>query len=343
MRIALLTGGGDCSGLNAAIRAVVRTAIDGGDRVYGILEGWKGLMEGRLEPLPLEKTSGILPLGGTILGSSRVNPFKVPGGLKKCLAFFKEKKFDALVVVGGEGTLRIAAELSRAGMPIVCLPKTIDNDTWGTDYTIGFDTAVQVATEAIDRLHTTAESHSRVMIVEVMGRHAGWIATYSGIAGGADAVLIPEEEFSFKELLRIIRKREMRRRRFSIFVVAEDARIRLENGKVLKTPVKKDEYGDLKLGGIGELLARELRKKTDCEVRVTVLGHIQRGGTPTAFDRVLATRLGVFAMQMVKKKKFGVMAALQGNRIEAVPIAQAAKTVKTVDPKIVEVAKIFFK
>jgi phosphofructokinase-like protein len=341
MKIAILTGGGDCSGLNAAIRAVVRSASKG-DRVYGIREGWKGLLEGHSFLLTHDKMSGILPMGGTILGSSRVNPLKVRGGIKRSLAYFKRQKFDALIAIGGEGTLRVAHAFSQAGMPIVCIPKTIDNDTWGTDYTIGFHTAVQIATEAIDRLHTTAESHRRVMIVEVMGRHAGWIATYAGIAGGADAILIPEEPFPIQELLRIIRTRAKRKRYFSIFVVSEDARIQLEGKKILRTPLQHDEYGDIKLGGIGELLARELRRRTDSEVRVTVLGHIQRGGTPVAYDRVLATRLGVFALQLVKEKRFGLMAALQGNQIRTISIEETAQKLKLVDPEISRVARRLF-
>ncbi len=342
MKIGLLTGGGDCSGLNAAIRAVVRSAIQKGDRVFGIQDGWKGFLEGKNVPLTLEKTSGILPLGGTILGSARVNPLKVRGGIEKCLRHFRRLKLDVLISVGGEGTLRIASVFSQKGMPIICIPKTIDNDTWGTDYTVGFDTAVQIATDAIDRLHTTAESHRRVMIVEVMGRHAGWIATFSGIAGGADAILIPEEVFEIKELCRIIRKRSRRGRKFSIFVVSEDARIRLSNGRILKTPLKKDEYGDVKLGGIGELLGRELQKKTGSEVRVTVLGHIQRGGSPTAFDRVLATRLGVAAVDLAHQKRFGVIAGIDGMRIRVLPIQEAARKLKTVIPEFSQIGRIFF-
>lgn len=342
MRIGLLTGGGDCSGLNAAIRAVVRTAEQKGHKVFGIAAGWKGLLEGIYRRINLSETSGLLPLGGTILGSSRINPFRIRNGLKRCLANYKKWKLNGLIVIGGEGTLKIADALSRAGLPIVVIPKTIDNDTFGTDVTIGFDTAVQVATDAIDRLHTTAESHRRIMIVEVMGRHAGWIATYAGLAGGADAILIPEEVFEFGDLLRILKKRDRRGRPYSIFVVAEDAKIRLPNGKILRTPLRHDEYGDVKLGGIGELLARELRKRTDSEVRVTVLGHIQRGGTPTAADRVLATRLGVAAVEMAEKKEFGRMAVLQGNRIASLPIAESAKYTKPVDPETSRLCRIFF-
>lgn len=341
MRIAVLTGGGDCPGLNAAIRAVVRKASLAGDGITGICDGWKGFIEGKTKPLTVEMTSGILAAGGTILGSSRVNPLNVPDGIKTCLRFFHGRKFDALIAVGGEGTIKVASALFQGGMPIVCIPKTIDNDLFGTDYTIGFHTAVQVATDAIDRLQTTAESHHRIMIVEVMGRHTGWIASYAGIAGGADAVLIPEQATDIRELCRIIERRERHGKDFSIFVVAEDARIRLEGKKTLKTPLHHDEYGDVKLGGIGELLARELRKRTDSEVRVTVLGHIQRGGTPTAFDRILATRLGVYAVELVHRKKFGLIVGLRGNRLETIPLFDAAKERKQVDREIIEVCRIF--
>lgn len=342
MRIGLLTGGGDCSGLNAAIRAVVRAAEGKGHKIIGILSGWKGLVEGLTHPIGISETSGLLPLGGTILGSSRTNPFKVKGGLTRCLKNFKKARLDALIVIGGEGTLKIAAALSEKGMPIVLIPKTIDNDTVGTDATIGFDTAVQVAVDAIDRLHTTADSHRRVMIVEVMGRHAGWIAACAGIAGGADAVLVPEEIFELSELIRIMKSRARRGKGYSIFVVSEDARIRLPSGKILRTPVQHDEYGDVKLGGIGDILAREIRRRADSEVRVTVLGHIQRGGVPTAGDRILATRLGVAAVEMVLKKEFGRMAVLRGTQIASIPLNASAGATKHLDPALLKVARVFF-
>ncbi len=342
LRIGVLTGGGDCPGLNAAIRAIVRNALQKGDIVIGIRNGWQGLVENKFVPLGMDEVSGILATGGTILGTARINPFKVPNGIRKCLANFRAQRLSALISIGGEGTLKIASVFSKQGMPIVCVPKTIDNDTWGTDYTIGFDTAVQIATEAIDRLHTTAESHNRVMIVEVMGRHAGWIATYSGIAGGADAILIPEEPFDLEELCRIITRRAKRKRLFSIFVVSEDARIRIGGKRILKTPVRHDEYGDIQLGGISQVLARLLRRRTGAEVRVTVLGHIQRGGVPSAFDRVLATRLGVFAVDLIHKGHFGTMAVLQGNRIREIPIADADGLLKQVYPDLIGVARTFF-
>ena len=342
VRIGLLTGGGDCPGLNAAIRAVVRAADRYGHRVIGIREGWQGLFTRDVRPLTAKDTTGILAQGGTILGGSRDNPLKYRRGLQICLKNFRQLKLNAVISIGGEGTLKLADVFSKAGMPVVCVPKTIDNDTWGTDVTIGFDTAVQVATDAIDRLHTTAESHDRVMIVEVMGRHAGWIAAMAGIAGGADAILVPEEPFDLFELLKIIRVRAKRGRHFTIAVVSEDARIRLTNGRILKTPLRHDEYGDVKLGGIGETLARELRSRKVPDVRVTVLGHLQRGGTPTAADRVLATRLGAFAVELVHEKKFGMMASLKDNKIQAVSMADTAGKLKTIDPALLRIARIFF-
>ncbi len=341
MKLALLTGGGDCAGLNAAIRAVVHAANREGYQTFGIQTGFHGLISGKCKRLTLKDTDPLLHLGGTILGGSRINPLKDPEGVKKALAFFKREKFDALISIGGEGTLNIAAAFSKQGLPIICIPKTIDNDTWGTDFTIGFDTAVQIATEAIDRLQTTAESHQRVIILEVMGRHAGWIAAYSGIAGGAHATLIPEEIFPIEKLCAIIHHRARVGKKFSIFVVSEDARIEIEEGKILKTPIHHDEYGDIKLGGIGEALAIELRHRTACEVRVTVLGHVQRGGSPSAADRILATRLGVFAVGLVKEKNFGKMAVLKGNKIQAIPIEKAAGKLKTVDTEIKKVLDVF--
>lgn len=342
MKIGVLTGGGDCPGLNAAIRAVVRSALSYGFQVVGIREGWNGLYKQKFIPLTLDKTSGLLPLGGTILGTSRVNPLKIGGGLKRCFKNFQKNKLHAIVSIGGEGSLKIASTFSHEGMPIVSIPKTIDNDVWGTDSTIGFDTAVQVACEAIDRLHSTAESHKRVIIVEVMGRHVGWIATFAGMAAGGDAILIPEEPFEMRKLCQIIRQRGKRNKFFSIFVVSEDARIQLENGKILKTPTQRDEYGDVKLEGIGELLAKELRRLTSVEVRVTVLGHVQRGGTPTAFDRVLATRFGVYAVDLIDKKKFGRLVVLRGTKIESIPIAESVGKIKPVSPELIKMSSVFF-
>ncbi len=342
MKIGLLTGGGDCPGLNAAIRAVVQKASQENIKVLGILEGWKGLLEGKFKILNRDNTASILNLGGTILGGSRMNPLQISRGIEKSLKNFRKQKLGALLAIGGEGTLKVAEAFSKKGMPMVCIPKTIDNDTWGTDFTIGFDTAVQTATDAIDRLQTTAQSHHRVMIVEVMGRHVGWIATYAGIAGGAHAILTPEEKFKIRELCKIIHLRKKDEKYFSIFVVSEDAKIELENKKILKTPMHHDEYGDVKLGGIAELLGKELQKRIPCEVRVTVLGHVQRGGTPTAFDRVLATRLGVFAVNLIKEKKFGQLVILKGNELQTLPISIAAGKLKTVDPEIRKVSRIFF-
>ncbi|MBF0493000.1 MAG: 6-phosphofructokinase [Deltaproteobacteria bacterium] len=342
MKIAVLTGGGDCPGLNAAIRAIAKSAWAEGDEVHGILEGWAGLAKRKSILLSHKKISGLLTLGGTILGTARINPLKSEKSIQAAEKYFREQKFDALLSIGGEGTLQIAAEFYRRGMPVICIPKTIDNDTWGTDYSIGFDTAVQIATEAIDRLHTTAESHQRVMIVEVMGRHAGWIALYSGIAGGADAILIPEKVFPIIRLCDIVKARAKRGRKFSIFVVSEDAKIELEGKKILETPSTRDEYGDIKLGGIGEALATELRRRSNSEVRVTVLGHVQRGGTPTAFDRILATRLGVKAVELARKKDFGKLVVLSGNEIQTLPIQKSAGKVKQVDAELQKVAEVFF-
>ncbi len=343
-RIGVLTGGGDCPGLNAAIRAVVRRSLRHGWEVYGILEGFYGLMEGKVRNLTFDSVSGILPVGGTILGSSRINPLAQQEGIRKILENAEEMGLDGVIAIGGEGTLRIALALHKAGLPVVVVPKTIDNDVVGTDFTIGFDTAVHVAVEAIDRLTTTAESHNRVMLVEVMGRHAGWIATAAGIAGGAEAILVPEHAFKLSELVKLIEGRRLRGRRFSIVVVSEDAKVVLDMARLkgaLRSPTRKDEYGEVKMGGIAELLASKLRKVIDSDVRTVVLGHVQRGGTPTAYDRVLATRLGVFGADLVQQQKFGTMAALQGNRLVSVPLTKTAGKVKKVDPEFYKISQVF--
>lgn len=342
MKIAVLTGGGDCPGLNAAIHAIAKAAWAKGHEVHGVLEGWAGLSKRKSIKIRPQDISGILPLGGTILGTARINPLKSEKSILAAEKFFRDQKFDAMISIGGEGTLQIADAFYKRGMPVICIPKTIDNDTWGTDYSIGFDTAVHIATEAIDRLRTTAESHDRVMIVEVMGRHAGWIALYSGLAGGANAILIPEKVFPISKLISIIKDRKRRGRHFSIFVVSEDAKIELEDKKILKTPSTRDEYGDIKLGGIGEALASELKKRDYPEVRVTVLGHVQRGGTPTAFDRVLASRLALKAVELAHKKNFGKLVVLSGNEIKTIPIRQSSGKVKTVDKEQQRVAEAFF-
>ena len=339
-RISILTGGGDCPGLNSVIRAVVHKASNEGYEVMGIKNGWKGLIEKDAESLDINSVSGILPKGGTILGTSRTNPYKKEGGIQQVISNYKALNLDALIAVGGEDTLGVATKLAREGLNVVGVPKTIDNDLSATDYTFGFDTAVNTATECIDRLHTTAESHQRIIVVEVMGRHAGWIALESGIAGGADVILIPEFPIDMDEVCGLIRKRHSRGKTFSIVVVAEGAQFK--KGSVILQEQKLDEFGHVRLGGIGEEVAREIEKRTGYETRVSVLGHIQRGGTPSAFDRVLGTRFGVKAVELVKEKKFGQMVALSGNKIISVPLESATRTLKTVDPEYYEIAKVFF-
>lgn len=340
-RIGLLTGGGDCPGLNPVIRAVVRKALLEGYEVIGIKNGWKGLIENDTTRLDINAVSGILPKGGTILGTSRTNPYKNEGDLKKLKENFKKLGLDSLVAVGGEDTLGVAAKLIKDGIEnIVGVPKTIDNDLSATDYTFGFDTALNIATECIDRLHTTAESHHRIIVVEVMGRHAGWIAIESGIAGGADVILIPEIPIDIDEVCATIKRRHSRGKTFSIVVVAEGAHFK--DGSSVLQEQKLDSFGHVRLGGIGEILANEIEKKTGYETRVSVLGHIQRGGTPTAFDRVLGTRLGVKAVELIKNKKFGRMVALSGIKIIDVPIEDAVKALKTVDMELYDIAKVFF-
>jgi len=339
-KIGILTGGGDCPGLNPVIRAVVRKAMNDGFEVIGIKNGWKGLIENDTITLNLDSISGILPKGGTILGTSRTNPYKKEGGLEKVKANFKALDLCALIAVGGEDTLGVATKLVKEGLNVVGVPKTIDNDLSATDYTFGFDTALNIATECIDRLHTTAESHHRIMVAEVMGRHAGWIALEAGIAGGADVVLIPEFPIDIEEVCALIKKRHQRGKTFSIVVVSEGARFK--EGTMVLQEQKLDEFGHVRLGGIGEILGKEIEKRTGYETRVSVLGHIQRGGSPTAFDRVLGTRFGVKAVDLVKEKKFGQMVSLSGNKIISVPLEKATGTLKTVDPEYYEIARVFF-
>ncbi|MBI1992461.1 MAG: 6-phosphofructokinase [Candidatus Omnitrophica bacterium] len=339
-RLGVLTGGGDCPGLNPVIRAVTRKAIQVGLSVIGIRNGWKGLIEGDTVLLDLQSVSGILPKGGTILGTSRTNPYKRPEDLTRLRETVKRLQLDALIAIGGEDTLGVATKLAREGLKIVGVPKTIDNDLSMTDFTFGFDTAVNIATEAIDRLHTTAESHHRIMVAEVMGRHAGWIATYAGIAGGADVILIPEEPIDIEQVCEIIKQRHARGKDFSIIVVAEGARFKHGTNAVVEE--KLDEFGHVRLGGIGHALGNLIEQRTGYETRVTVLGHLQRGGSPTAFDRVLGTRFGVKAVELVVEGQFGYMVSLQGNRIVGVPIEQGTGTLKTVDMDLYRIAKIFF-
>lgn len=340
-KIGVLTGGGDCPGLNPTIRAVARKAFLENIAVVGIKNGWKGLLKKNTVDLDRNSVSGILPKGGTILGTSRTNPYKSPDGVSKVKKNFSALKLDALIAIGGEDTLGVASKLCKEGLKIVAVPKTIDNDLSCTDFTFGFDTAVNIATEAIDRLHTTAESHHRIMVVEVMGRHAGWIATYAGIAGGADIILIPEVPVKIDEVCDILKKRHATGKDFSIVVAAEGAKIE-DQELVLKTK-EKDAFGHVLLGGVGGALGQEIEKRTGFETRVTVLGHIQRGGTPSAFDRVLATRFGVKAVELVLKGDFGKMVALKGNEIVSVPLEAAVGTLKTVDMKLYNnIAKTFF-
>lgn len=341
MKIGVLTGGGDCPGLNAVIRAVVRKSLNNNHEVIGIKNGWKGLLDAETEKLDINSITGILQKGGTILGTSRTNPYKKENGLEKTKENFKKLKLDALIVIGGEDTLGVAYKLTKDGLEnIVGVPKTIDNDLSATDYTFGFDTAINIVTECIDRLHTTAESHHRIIVVEVMGRHAGWIATEAGIAGGADIILIPEKPIDLEEIAFCLKKRKERGRTYSIIVVSEGATFKKDY--LVLQEEQKDEFGHVRLGGIGQILAEKIEKMTGFETRVTVLGHIQRGGSPTAFDRVLATRFGIKAVELVLSKKFGKMASLSGNKVIDVPLESAVAKLKTVDMELYEISREFF-
>lgn len=345
MRIGILTGGGDCPGLNAVIRAVTRKGLKEGWEIWGILEGWRGLMgEGWFEPLRLDSVSGILRRGGTVLRTSRDNPFKIPNGAEEVLSNIKKNKIDALIAVGGEGTMKLSKKFFDLGIPLVGVPKTIDNDIWGTDVTFGYDTALNTAMEVIDKLHSTAESHNRVLVVEVMGHYTGWIAWAAGLASGADLTIIPEHPTGLKEICEVIEARFARGKYFSIVVVAEGAKISLEKGKpgdYIWQP-GTDASGHPRLGGIGEVLARKIEEKTGFEARPVTLGYIQRGGSPSAFDRVLASRFGVFAVEMIQRGKFGCMAALKGTEIIALPLEEATKQLKTVPVEYYKTAEVFF-
>jgi phosphofructokinase-like protein len=342
MRIGILTGGGDCPGLNAVIRAVTRRALDEDCDVIGVLHGWRGLIEGAYRPLSFADISGILPRGGTILKTSRTNPYSIDNGVERVLASMAE--MDALITIGGEDTLGVAARLyAEHGAPVVGVPKTIDNDLSGTDVTFGFDTALSIATEAIDRLHSTAESHDRVMVCEVMGRHTGWIALRSGMAGGADVILIPEQPLTVERCCDLIQRRHARGKDFSIVVVSEGWQLQFESGdSEIVAGADTDSFGHARLGGIGGLLAAEIADRTGFETRVTTLGHVQRGGSPTAHDRVLATRFGLKAAELVLQREFGLMASLRGNEIVAVPIADAVAELNIVPPELYRQAEAFF-
>ena len=340
MRIGVLTGGGDCPGLNAVIRAVVRKGtFHYEDGFVGFVEGWRGLLEDKSMELDLSSVVGILPRGGTILGTSRTNPAKYPGGLQRCAENLRKHECNALIAIGGDDTLSVAQELFQNGVKVVGVPKTIDNDLAGTDFTFGFGTAVDAATDAIDRVHTTAEAHNRVIVVEVMGRSAGWIATYSGIAGGAHVILTPEVPFEIQRVAEVIRQRHARGRYFSIVVVAEGAKFAAGTGKRGEASVVaegRDDFGHLRLGGIGATVASELEKLTGFESRSVVLGHVQRGGSPNAFDRVLATRYGLSAIDMVHREEWGRMVALRGNKIISIPLAEALASNRKVDKEILD-------
>jgi len=340
VRVGVLTGGGDCPGLNAVIRAIVRKGVPEYDYDFvGFRDGWRGPLEGLTMTLDIPAVRGILPRGGTILGSSRTNPFSVDGGVERIRRTLKNLGVHALVVIGGEDTLGVATKLHELGVHVVGVPKTIDNDLSGTDYTFGFDTAVGIATEAIDRLHTTAESHHRVLIVEVMGRHAGWIALHSGLAGGANVILIPEIPFDIDKVCAWVESR-FRTQYAPIIVVAEGAAPK-DSTMELAT-AEKDAFGHVRLGGIGESIAREIEQRTGKEARTTVLGHVQRGGTPSARDRWLATRFGLHAIDAVRDEAWGQMVALRGTNIVRVPLSEATDTLKTVDPALYAEAEVFF-
>ncbi len=345
MKVGILTGGGDCPGLNAVIRAIVRKSLQFGWECIGIENGWKGLLDLDVFRLDLNSVSGILQKGGTILGTSRTNPYKIETGEKTVFENAAKIGMDALVAVGGEDTLGVANKLAQKGFKVVGVPKTIDNDLSGTDYTFGFDTAVNIAMDAIDRIHTTAESHHRVMIVEVMGRHAGWIAMHSGIAAGADIILIPENVIQINDILKVVARRRERGKKFSIIVVAEGAVISesdQQEAKIVVQDEKLDSFGHVRLGGISNILSDIIERKTGIETRSVVLGHIQRGGSPTAFDRVLGSRFGVYSVEMIRDGKFGRMAALRGAEIVDIPFDEAVLKLKTVDDKFYDVARVFF-
>jgi ATP-dependent phosphofructokinase / diphosphate-dependent phosphofructokinase len=337
MKIGILTGGGDCPGLNAVIRAIVRKGIfHYDDRFVGFMEGWRGVLENMVMPLDLNAVAGILPRGGTILRTSRTNPAKKEKGLERCIENLVNSGVEALIALGGDDTQSVSLKLFELGVKVVAVPKTIDNDLSGTDLCFGFDTAVSIATEAIDRVHTTAEAHNRVIVVEVMGRDSGWIAIYSGVAGGADVILIPEQPFDIQEIAETIKRRHDRGRYFSIIVVAEGAKLASKSPESERR--KTDEFGHVRLGGIGTTLAAEIESRTGFETRAVVLGHIQRGGSPTAFDRMLATRYGIGAIDLVHQGKFGRMVALKGNDITSVPIAEAVSRTRYVSQELIDVA-----
>jgi 6-phosphofructokinase 1 len=341
MKVGILTGGGDAPGINAVIRAAVRFGIEKyGYQMVGIRDGWSGLLEGAFSPLDLNSISGILPRGGSILGTSRTNPFKTENGPKAVIENAKKAGICSLIVIGGDDTLTVAYKMGKLGLKCVAVPKTIDNDLVGTDYTFGFNTAVSVATEALDRLHATAEAHHRVMIIEVMGRHTGWIALEAGIAGGADVILIPERPFDMQEICGYVKHRRDRGKSFSLIVVAEGAKP--VDGKEIVYSESIDEFGHVRLGGVGFYIGKEIEKIMNLETRVVILGHLQRGGSPTAFDRILGTRFGKAAIDLVHKQEFGQMVAIRGKDLVSVPLAEVVGKSKTVDLQLYDLAEAFF-
>ncbi len=342
IKIGLLSGGGDAPGINAVLRSIVRKAIqDYGYEIVGVKDGWRGLVEGEFIPLDLKSLVGLLPKGGSILGTSRTNPFKSEDGAECILKNVSEHDIGAIIAIGGEDTLGVASKLYEMGLPVVGVPKTIDNDLVGTDYTFGFQTAVSIACEALDRLHTTAESHHRVIILEVMGRYTGWIALEAGIAGGADAILIPERPFDIDEVCECIRRRQKRGRNFSIIVAAEGAKPK--GGEEIVYSSGVDAFGHARLGGVGYYIGKEIEKRFEnIDTRAVVLGHLQRGGSPNAFDRVLATRFGIAAIDLVHEGRFGQMVAIQGNVMVSVPLKDVIGKRKTVDLKLYEIGATFF-
>jgi ATP-dependent phosphofructokinase / diphosphate-dependent phosphofructokinase len=343
MRVGMLTGGGDCPGLNAVLRAAVRKGETVyGDELLGFVDGWRGVVQNQAEPMSVDRMRGTLPRGGTVLGSSRTNPYKLDGGVDSVRSTFADNKLDALIAIGGEDTLGVAARLTAEGVPVVGVPKTIDNDLSATELTFGFDTAVQVCVDAIDRLHTTAESHHRVMVVEVMGRHAGHIALWAGIAGGAMMVLIPEVPFDIEEVVAAIHHRHDSKGRFASIVVVSEGALPKEGTFQVHDSGQVDAFGHARLGGIGDALAKEIELRTGYETRAIVLGHVQRGGTPTAFDRVLSTRFGVAAIDAVHDGAFGTMVALRAGHVVRVPLSEATGQLKLVDDELYNVAKVFF-
>jgi phosphofructokinase-like protein len=338
MRIGLITGGGDSPGCNSAIRAVVRRGIYGGHVIVAFEDGWLGVLEGRTRELSHHDVSKVLYVGGTMLGTSRTNPFKVDGGPEQCLKSFEAERIDALIVIGGDDTNGVAHRLAEHGVSAVGIPQTIDNDIPGTDYSLGFDSAVNIVMEAIDRLHTTAESHHRVLVCEVMGRDAGWLALYGGLAGGADAMILPEKKFDLDEVVDIIRRRHAAGKRDSIVAIAEGATPR--EGQKITITHEVDAFGHARLGGVGEMVAREIQERSGFETRVVILGHLQRGGAASAFDRILATRFGVKAVELCEAGEFDRMVVIRGMEVTSIPLGDALGATRTVPDDIVRVAEL---